>query len=489
MQISLSKQPLPGFPTLFPVFQDDHTDARLSQIAAVSGLEKSVLESLFRGEAKETLPLPGSSGTLWLLGLGKKTGFREVRNALRSFSHRNKSRLPEGINIDIQGIETHAEAMLNGFLLGLYELGQHKTEEKKPLLLDQINLVSEAESPDIQSFITRAELTAASQIRVYDLVNAPANFLRPEDLGVRTTELGTEAGFSVRVLDKAALEAEGLGALLSVGRGSEFPPVLIVAEYTPELPDSESLPLIALVGKGVTFDTGGLSIKPSTNMHWMKSDMAGAAAVIGTMDLVARLKLPVRLLGVIPATENCVDSHSVKPGDIIRSYSGKTIEVIDTDAEGRLILADAVSYAIKNYQPDVMVDLATLTGNCILALGYHAAGLFTQNETLASRLSAAGDICGERVWRLPLWDSYEDELNSDMADVKNLSGKPVAGAITAAKFIEAFTGKHPAWVHLDIAGVAFSDSEFASQRSATAWGVKLLSSWIEGIAAGEKPYI
>ena len=216
-------------------------------------------------------------------------------------------------------------------------------------------------------------------------------------------------------------------------------------------------------------------------MHNMKSDMGGAAAVLGTMEAVARMQLPIHLIAVVPSTENCVDGAGTKPSDVFGSYSGKNIEMIDTDAEGRLILADGLSYIVKNYHPEILIDLATLTGSIIATLGHAAAGMFTNNDKLAEELYRTGSACGERVWRLPLWDQYKDDLNSDIADIKNLSGKPFAGAITAAKFLEAFTDKHASWVHLDIAGMAFSDSEFATMKSGTAYGVRLLTDFIESL--------
>ena len=216
-------------------------------------------------------------------------------------------------------------------------------------------------------------------------------------------------------------------------------------------------------------------------MHMMKSDMGGAAAVLGTVDAAAQLKLPVRVIGVIPATENSTDGRSTKPGDVITSYSGKTVEVIDTDAEGRLILADGLSYLLKHYQPDTVIDLATLTGSVVSALGYHAAGLFTNNDDLARQLTQSGDKTGERLWRLPLWDAYKDDIKSDVADVKNFHGKPINGAIAAAKFLEFFTEEHPAWAHLDIAGTAFGDTEFGTQKNATGFGIRLLIDYLRSL--------
>jgi leucyl aminopeptidase len=209
--------------------------------------------------------------------------------------------------------------------------------------------------------------------------------------------------------------------------------------------------------------------------------MGGAAAVLGIVELAAQLKLPVKIIGIVPSTENCVDGSSMKPGDVIRSYAGKTIEVIDTDAEGRLILADGLSYAVREYKPDVVIDLATLTGSIIQTLGYEAAGLFTVSDNLASDLTKAGEETGERLWRLPVWDEYKEEISSDIADLKNYHGKPLAGAIVAAKFLEVFTDEHPEWAHLDIAGMAFGDNDFAPGRAGTAYGIRLLRTYLTSL--------
>ena len=237
---------------------------------------------------------------------------------------------------------------------------------------------------------------------------------------------------------------------------------------------------IGLVGKGITFDTGGLNIK-TAGMVQMKCDMAGAGAVLGAMQLIADLQLPYQVTAIVPACENSVDATSFLPSDVINSYSGHTIEIIDTDAEGRLILADGLSYLIKNYKPETVLDLATLTGSVVGTLGYECAGLFTNNEDLSKKLQNTGSQIGEKLWQLPLWDDYKGDIDSEIADVKNYSGKPVAGAISAAKFLEFFTEKHSSWAHLDIAGVAFGDSEFAKTKHATAYGVHLITKFIENL--------
>jgi leucyl aminopeptidase len=250
-------------------------------------------------------------------------------------------------------------------------------------------------------------------------------------------------------------------------------------KYSPKV-DTEGLKHVGLVGKGITFDTGGLNIKTAGMVH-MKCDMAGGGAVFGAMQLIADLQLPIKVTAIVPCAENSVDSKSFLPSDVIQSYSGTSIEIIDTDAEGRLVLADGLSYLIKNYKPEYIVDIATLTGSSVGTLGYEAGALFTNNKSISKKLQEAGDSIGERLWQLPLWDVYKQDIESDIADVKNYSGKPVAGAISAAKFLEYFTEEHPAWAHLDVAGVAFGDDEFAKSKHATAYGVHLLTKFIENL--------
>lgn len=417
-----------------------------------------------------------SSKELWL-GLGKDPKLPAVIKIFRSLLFKRKDRWPAEIVLDVRGRDNAwVINAVNGIMLGGYDLQLYKTEPKPFSDFFKSGTLFMLSDPgaDLEEAVHNAQATATVQMRIMDLMNAPSSHKTPETLAEWARESADQYGFRVQVLEKKDLEEQGMQALLAVSRGSAVPPVMIVSEYLPESYEKT----VALVGKGVTFDTGGISIKPSANMHLMKSDMGGAAAVLGTIELAAQMKLPVRIIGVIPATENGVDGAAVKPGDVIGSYSGKTIEVIDTDAEGRLILADGLHYATKHYQPDVLIDLATLTGSVIQTLGYEAAGLFTPNDELARALTEAGEATGERLWRLPVWEEYAEEVSSDIADVKNYHGKPLAGAIVAAKFLEVFTQKHPAWAHLDIAGMAFGDTEFAPGRAGTAYGIRLLIAYL-----------
>lgn len=432
--------------------------------------------------AKETITLyhPDKPLKVLVLGLGEAKDQPKSYHYYRSVIHQLKSKCSlKAIVIGSHLSDVQLTNAVIGLRLSLYEIGIFKTNgtngshQEEP----QIQLIISANQ---QAVAEKAMQTAEAQLSAMYLVDMPSNYKTPEFLANYAIESGLKHGFDVSVLSLKQLKDLKMDALIAVGQGSIYEPKLIVMEYKPEGLKSQK-PALGLVGKGITFDTGGISIKPSTNMGYMKSDMGGGAAVIGAIELAARLKLNIHIAGVVPAAENSVDANSIRPGDVINSYSGKTIEVLNTDAEGRLILADGLAYIIDNYHPEHLIDLATLTGSVIAALGYTTSGMFTNNEEMANTLTKIGESINERVWRMPLWEDYVPELHSDIADVKNLSNKPVAGSITAAKFLEVFTSEHDKWVHLDIAGVAFSDSEFAKMRTATAYGVRLLTEYMESL--------
>ena len=477
---------------VIPCWKDQALPEEVAQPLRSAGVSVAQLSQDFCGDLKEItccfLPWGGTTRKVYLLGLGETPGFAQVQSALRSFIHRYRPKLPARIGIYLNHWPAdspwlrHLEAALNGMLLGRYKLGMLKTENGDSAPFQGNDACIEVFLPENQTEQARlvAQRTlhiASTQLEIFDLVNKPSNYITPQALANWAMENGRANGFQVKVLDKPTLEKEGFHALLAVNRASVDPAVFIITDYQPR--EQEALATVCLVGKGVTFDVGGLSIKPSSNMHFMKSDMGGAAAVLGAIDVAARLQLPIRVIGLIPSTDNSVDALALKPSEVISSYSGKTIEIIDTDAEGRLILADGLSYAVRNFKPDVLIDLATLTGSTIRTLGYAAGGLFSNNDQLAQDLADTGESCGERLWRLPLWDDFKDGIKSDIADVKNLSSKPTAGAIYAAKFLEVFIDSHPSWAHLDIAGVAITDSEYGTQKTATAYGVRLLVEFFE----------
>lgn len=412
---------------------------------------------------------------VYLVGLGEEKDKGKSFDAFRWLAHKRKKNWGTEIHIDCRHLEDrYVESAVLGTTLATYDIGTYKTEEEDlPAFFDEEFMTTIVSDNDVIALVQRGEATAESMMQMMSLVDAPGNVKTPTFLAEWAQNSAKTYGYEFDALEYKELVEEGLEALLSVGQGSAHPPVLIKVEYKADGLASDA-PKIGLVGKGITFDTGGLSIKPSANMHYMKSDMGGAAAVLGAVELAAKLKLPVHLVGLVAAAENAVDANSVKPGDVIGSYSGKTIEVIDTDAEGRLVLADALSYMVRNYAPDYMIDLATLTGSAVMTLGYSAGAMFTHDDELAVLVSGCGDTKHERVWRLPLYDDFKADIHSDIADVRNYSGKPLAGAITAAKFLEAFVEEHKHWMHLDIAGVAFGDSPYSKMKSASGYGVRLL---------------
>ena len=414
------------------------------------------------------------------IGLGKKIDYKSLKTIARRISSKEKVIFGENVVLAIPEVFTlqQVEATISGLFLGTYNLGHFKKKDKHAFL-DAKFVLGLLSKTDYVEVANRAIKIAKAQIEILYLVDLPPNNITPIYLAKWAIERGEEYGFLTRILGAEASRIEGLDAFVAVGKGSEKEPQFIIMDYIPET-DIPKIRHVGLVGKGITFDTGGLNIKTAGMLH-MKCDMAGGAAVLGTMQLVSDLKLPIRVTAIVPCCENAVDSKSFLPSDVIKSYSGSTIEIIDTDAEGRLILADGLSFMIKNYKPEILVDIATLTGSAVGTFGNECAALFTNDQTLSQKLQHSGDEIGERLWPLPLWDAYKSDIESDIADVKNYSGKPVAGAISAAKFLEHFTEGHTSWAHLDIAGVAFGEDEFAKSKHATAYGVHLLTHFIENI--------
>jgi len=464
----------------------------LQKVEELSGVSAKMLEADFEGDWKKIHSFYGGQDTktrFVLLGLGEELTFSKVLKAFRVLSAKMKDKFPKQTGVYLGGklsenddFTTIIEAACNGCIVGTYKVGLYKTDKaatKQTVPTITILLDNKGDKATKEA-IERGRFMGETQIQIMDLMNAPANKATPKALADWAKKSAKDNSFQCKVLDKKQIEKLGLGALIAVNRGSEDPPFFIIMEHKPK---GKNLKKVGILGKGITFDTGGLSIKGSQNMHYMKSDMGGAAAVLGTMQVAAKLNLPLHLIGIVPTTDNCVDAKSVKPGDVIDSYSGKTIEIIDTDAEGRLILADGIAYMNKHFKPEIMIDLATLTGSCVRTLGYHAGGLFTNNDTLANQLLTAGDATGERLWRLPLWDEYKSMMDSDVADIKNFSGTPLAGATTAGIFLEAFTEEHGAWAHLDIAGVAFGRSELSKGMSGTAYGIRLLIAFLSGLSS------
>ena len=366
-----------------------------------------------------------------------------------------------------------------GARLGSYRFDKYRTKEKpeqKPSLATLTVVVNKPD--DAKKKFADLDKIANAVFFTRDIVSEPANIIYPETLAERAREL-EELGVEVEILKPKDMKKLGMGALLGVGQGSEHAPRLLVMQWK-GAPNAKDKHPIAFVGKGVTFDTGGISIKPAGGMEDMKWDMAGAGVVIGTMHALAGRKAKVNAVGIGGLVENMPGGNAQRPGDIVTSMSGQTIEVLNTDAEGRLVLADALWYCQDRFKPRFMVDLATLTGAIIIALGGEHAGLFSNSDELAGRLAEAGAAVGEKVWRLPLNDAYDRMMDSDAADIKNISGGRDAGSITAAQFLQRFVNGVP-WAHLDIAGTTWSKKDAPTvPKGATAFGVRLLDRLVAG---------
>jgi leucyl aminopeptidase len=416
-----------------------------------------------------------------LVGLGKRAAFslEGVRQAAATAAKRAHDLGVTHLHTVVHGAGAGgiapaqaAQAVVEGTLLALYRFHELKTQvnnERPHLAALTLVEFDATRLPALADGARVGQVMAASAAWARDLVNRPANVATPSHIAEAAQEVAEATGLRCEVLERAALEALEMGALLSVNRGGDEPAKLVILEHNA---DRDELPVVALVGKGITFDTGGISLKPSKNMHRMKGDMGGAAAVLGAMRAVALLDLPLRVVGLTPLTENMPGARATKPGDVVRSRKGITIEILNTDAEGRLILADALTYA-GEFAPDAVFDVATLTGARTIALGDHAAAVMG-DEGLIDKLRAAGDTTYERVWPLPLFEEYNKQLKSEVADVQNIGGRP-AGCITAGLFLSRFVPDDLPWVHIDIAGLGETERVGPyTPKGATGFGVRLL---------------
>jgi leucyl aminopeptidase len=414
----------------------------------------------FTGKRDETLLLYPGHGVERLLLVGLGDAAKLTANAVR------RAAMIAGKRARVLGAATPAilwpvtsldparvaQALAEGAAFGAWHFGELKRPADPPKQpVATIRIVIPAADAAITRGLERGNAIAGGQAYTRGLQVLPADTCTPAYLAQRAEELASTHGMQVTVLDKAGLEREGMGAILAVGKGSANDPRFIALEYH----GAEGAPVV-LVGKGVTFDTGGISIKPAQGMEEMKFDMSGAAAVLGTFEMLGRLRPAVRVVGLIPSAENMLSGTAYRPGDVVRSHHGKTIEVLNTDAEGRLLLADALSWA-RRYQPAAVVDCATLTGAVVIGLGHTATAVMGTDAALIEALRQAGEVADERLWELPLWDEYRELIKSDIADMKNTGGRP-AGSITAGWFLREFVEGYP-WAHLDIAGTAYTDRE------------------------------
>jgi len=449
--------------------------ARWALEALGAGTAEYLAAADFQGKPGQVAVLPGAAGygSIVFVGLGDDPDAETVRKAAGTAGRAMRRRRTVATALHDLGIPGAASAAAQGFALGQYSFHRHLSDPK-PAVTEWLGFAG-ADDGEIEE--ARRGLVVAEAVSLArDLINESPVNKSPATLAGIAEEIGERTGVRVRVYDEAEITAERFGGLLGVNAGAANPARMVELWYEPE----DARAFVAFVGKGIVFDSGGLSLKPAEAMETMKTDMSGAAAVFGAVQAIATLGLPVKVLGIAPLTENMPGGSAVRPGDVLEARNGKTIEVLNTDAEGRLVLADGLSLAAEA-GPDLVVDIATLTGACMVALGLKIAGVIGTDEGVAA-VEAAAAACGERVWRLPLPDDYRKLIDSDVADMKNTGGR-YGGAITAALLLREFTGDLP-WAHLDIAGPArAAEDEFYVTKGGTGFGVRTLVAVAEHLAA------
>ncbi len=472
------------------VFEDSdiHNELLRTADAALGGRIQAVLDlGDFKAKLKNISVLYTNgaiaSPRILLVGLGSfdELTVEKVRQAVgHTACHvRDMGLKTVAFHVPTEAQDEWIQAAAEASLLSLYQFKVHKTEsgdDDEDKTLESLTFLVESGfgKSAVERAVARGQAIANGTTLARDLSNQPGNHLTPTRLAEKAQEVAEATGLTCDVFDKATLEEKGFRTLLAVAQGSVEEPRFVILDYTPE---GEGQDTVVLVGKGITFDTGGISIKPSSKMGDMKHDMSGAAAVIGAMQAIGQLKPNVRVIGIIATTENMPSGTAIKPGDVVTSYGGKTIEILNTDAEGRLILADALGWTAQ-YNPNGVVDLATLTGAVITCLGHVAAGAMGTNSDLMEKVKAAAEKTHERVWEFPLWDDYDEGIKSKVADVQNI-GDGTAGTIAGGAFLKKFAEGYP-WVHLDIAGTAWGmKGSTYIPEGATGWGVRLLVQLVE----------
>jgi len=431
--------------------------------AAQGSLSKSIEMKDFRGSRDEMLHLTGfpkGPRRMILLGMGAVTDRRASLRRAATLAARTAHRLGVGEMVWYSGQITpeETEAITIGLIAGSWEYSDLKTpppeaERKKPL--EKASILTN-NTDDFRNALSNGQAIGTGHSLARRLAMMPGNLCTPDYLAQTAGEIAARYGMGITILGRREMEAEKMGSFLAVAQGTPQEPKLIAMEYKGGKPNAKP---VVLVGKGLCFDSGGISIKPAQGMEFMKFDMCGGAGVLGTMEAIGQMKPEVNVVGIVGATTNMPSGTAMNPGDVVRAQNGKSIEIINTDAEGRLVLADCLSYA-KRFEPEVVIDAATLTGACVIALGHTASGVFSSDDSLIAEILAAGKRAGEPGWPLPMWDDYKDLIKSDVADVKNSGGRP-AGAVTAAMFLKEFAEGYT-WAHLDIAGTAYSESDLVT---------------------------
>lgn len=434
------------------------------------------LEAVFSAKKNETFVIAEDDEIHYLIGLGKTPENFEFQSIASKFTYEFRKKIQSvDTFLALENLtELQIENLVKGLFLGTYT---YPFKAKHPLFNAEFNLIlTDISTENLEELSTKTRAICEGQFACMEWLNKPQNYKRVPHISDFLQEVAEKYNLKRTVFDRKKSEELGLGAFLAVNQGSSQEAAFTILEYQSENKNANT---VGLVGKCVLFDTGGISIKGSENLHYMKSDMGGATAVIGTLIAAAEMKLPVNLVVILPITDNAVSNTAYIPSDVITAYNGKTIEVLNTDAEGRMTLADGLSYLSKNYNTDVLIDLATLTGSSVRMLGYTCGAYFSNDEQLKKSLEKSGDETNQRLWNLPLWDIWKDDFTSDVADFKNISSKPFGDCIVAGKFLEQFIEGHSSWAHLDIAGVAFGNVPYMKEKGATGYGVQLLVDFLE----------
>ncbi|MDR6404311.1 MULTISPECIES: M17 family metallopeptidase [Chryseobacterium] len=435
------------------------------------------ISTFFTGKKHEIFVNAHEEGIIYFIGLGKSSVQNfEIQQVAVKFSQTHKGKLqavPTLVLADFM-TEKQFEEFVKGLLIGTYSYPFERNHAfwnaKSELHFENLS------QKKLDAIIQKAEALSNGQIACQEWLNKPANLKKPDALSLYLKNIAKKYSLKYTSFNRKKCEELGLGAYLSVNQGSAYDAAFTILEYKTTAKNAKTF---GLVGKCVLFDTGGISLKSHENMHYMKSDMGGATAVLGTLIYAAEIQLPVNIIAILPITDNAISENAFLPSDVITAYNGKTIEVLNTDAEGRMVLADGLSYMAKNFKTDFLIDLATLTGSSVRMFGNTCGVMFSNNEELKDLLIKTGDKTNQRLWNLPLWDVWKNDIQSDVADLKNISMKPIGDCIVAAKFLEQFIENHPKWAHLDIAGVAFGSVGYAKEKAATGFGVQLLADLIE----------
>ncbi len=452
---------------------DTLADKAISQVLKSGDMEGKLGSTLVMHQVPNV-----TASRVLLVGLGKATEYteRHLRQAVRA----TVKALPKGVQsvgftltevaIKKSDVASKVAHLVETVVDATYVVNAVKEKKPEDHPLEKVTIqVEKTEQASAEQAVKDGQSIAKGVRLTKDLGNLPPNICTPTYLGEQAKKLAKDYGFKVEVLDKAQIEKLGMGSFLGVAQGSLEPPKLIVLQHNKGKKNQKP---VALVGKGITFDTGGISLKPGAEMDEMKYDMCGAASVLGTFKAIGELDLPLNVVGIIPTCDNMPSGNALKPGDVLTSMSGQTIEVLNTDAEGRLILCDALTYA-ERFEPSAVVDIATLTGACVIALGHHPSGLFSNNDDLAKELLDAGEKSHDRAWRMPMWEEYQSQLDSNFADMANIGGR-AGGSITAACFLSRFAKKFD-WAHLDIAGTAWKSGK---EKGGTGRPVPLLTTFL-----------